>query len=190
MNGVWRRRALLALMALVAVLLPWLGEVYYPWPYQQIFLTAASRYRLSPYLLAAVARSESRFDPYATSRRGAIGMMQVMPRTGQYVAHTRSGQATPVLRRPGDSVEIGARYLRELMAEFSSETAALAAYNGGEANVQRWIASGTWRPGQPLSRIPYPETRDFVARVEWTSRWYAYLYPGHDASGGADASQR
>ncbi len=165
-------------MALFAVLLPWLGEVYYPWPYQQVFLTAARRYRLSPYLLAAVARSESRFDPFATSRRGAVGMMQVMPKTGQYVAHTGSGQAVPTLRRPGDSVDIGARYLRELMAEFSSQAAALAAYNGGEANVQRWIASDTWRPGQSLGRIPYPETRDFVARVERTSRWYAYLYPG------------
>ncbi len=69
MNGQRRRAALLALMALVAVLLPWLGDVYYPWPYQQVFLTAALRYDLSPYLLAGVARSESRFDPAATSRR-------------------------------------------------------------------------------------------------------------------------
>lgn len=180
MTGARRRNVCLALMALLAVLLPWLGEVYYPWPYQQVFLTAASRYRLSPYLLAAVARSESRFDPGATSRRGAVGMMQVMPATGRYVAHSGSGQAA--LRSPGASVEIAARYIQQLAREFSSLTGALAAYNGGEANVNRWIADGIWRPGQPLSRIPYPETRDFVARVEWTSRWYAYLYPGRDST--------
>ncbi len=180
MNGTRRRHALLALMVLVAVLLPWLGEVYYPWPYQQVFLSAATRYRLSPYLLAAVARSESRFDPGATSRRGAVGMMQVMPATGRYVAHSGSLQATRALRSPDVSVDIAARYLRQLFLEFSSASGALAAYNGGEANVHRWILTGTWRPGEPLSRIPYPETRDFVARVERTSRWYAYLYPGHD----------
>ena len=180
MNGTRRRRALLALMVLAAVLLPWLGEVYYPWPYQRVFLAAATHYRLSPYLLAAVARSESRFDPGATSRRGAVGMMQVMPATGSYVAHSGSRQAARALRSPEASVDIGARYLRQLLSEFASDTAALAAYNGGEANVQRWILSGIWRPGQPLSRIPYPETRDFVARVERTSRWYAYLYPGRD----------
>jgi len=176
MNGMVRRRALVAVMAVLAVLVPWLGEVYYPWPYQPVFLRAAARYDLSPYLLAAVARSESRFDPGATSRRGAVGMMQVMPATGRQVAGTE--QAAPALRSPGASVQIGARYLRQLAQEFSSETAALAAYNGGEANVRRWIARGVWRPGQSLLRIPYPETRDFVARVERTSRWYAYLYPG------------
>ena len=179
MSGQRRRSALLGLMALVAVLLPWLGGIYYPWPYRTVFLTAAARNELSPYLLAAVARSESRFDPAATSRRGAVGMMQVMPSTGRYVAHSVREGAASALRRPGASVEIGARYLRQLAQEFSSDTAALAAYNGGEANVQRWIAAGVWRPGEPLARIPYPETRDFVARVERTALWYAYLYPGH-----------
>jgi DNA repair protein RecN (Recombination protein N) len=122
MNGRFRRNALLAVMALAAVLVPWLGQVYYPWPYQQVFLAAAGRYGLSPYLLAAVARSESRFDPSATSRRGAVGMMQVMPETGQYVTHTGSRKALPALRQPGASVEIGARYLRELVAEVADLT--------------------------------------------------------------------
>ncbi len=187
MNGRFRRNALLAVMALAAVLVPWLGQVYYPWPYQQVFLAAAGRYGLSPYLLAAVARSESRFDPSATSRRGAVGMMQVMPETGQYVTHTGSRKALPALRQPGASVEIGARYLRELVAEFSSEAAAIAAYNGGQANVAQWIQQGIWKPGEPLARIPYPETRDFVARVERACSWYAYLYPGHSPADNAAA---
>ncbi len=176
MNGNRRRNALLALMLLLAVLLPWLGGIYYPWPYQSAFLSAADRYGLSPYLLAAVARSESRFDPAATSRRGAVGLMQLMPATGRYVS---GHDAHPALRSPGDNIALGARYLAQLLRQFSSQTAAIAAYNGGEANVHLWIARGVWRPGQPLQRIPYPETRDFVARVERTASWYRYLYPGH-----------
>jgi len=181
------RRAFLGFMLVLAVLVPWLGGSYYPWPYQRQFVAAARRYGLSPYLLAAVARSESRFDPSATSERGAVGLMQVMPATGRSLAKG-SDRRGARLRSPKASIELGARYLKQLDGEFHATTAALAAYNGGETVVAGWIGHGVWRPGQPLSRIPYGETRDFVARVERFAAWYDYLYPGYRDPGDAGSS--
>jgi len=177
-GGARRRRIWLAVMALCALLAPWMGAVYYPWPYRGYFLQAAARYRLSPYLLAAVARSESRFDPTARSRRGAVGVMQVMPATGGYLTHQDAGQAAMTLRSPEVSIDVGAHYLGILRSEFASSVGALAAYNGGDASVRQWIGAGLWHPGMPLGKIPFPETSDFVQRVLRDASWYAYLYPG------------
>lgn len=173
-----RRRLWLAGMALVSLLVPWLGAVVYPWPYQPLFLAASRKYGVSAYLLAGVARTESRFDPSAQSSRGALGLMQVLPATAAYLTHRPVKDVTPALRNPQFSIDVGAQYLSSLSAEFRDVTAAVAAYNGGDATVRGWIADGIWRPNMPPSRIPYPETAEFVERVRHFTRWYAYLYPG------------
>lgn len=171
-----RRMVWLAFMATLSIAAPWLGSVIYPWPYLGSFVSAARAQHISPYLLAAVARVESRFDPLAVSDKGAIGVMQVEPATGSYVGHF----SVPDLRQPAQSVAIGARYLRLLENEFGSTEVALAAYNGGDATVRAWIQAGVWQKGRPLSDIPYPETRFFVEKVvrDWAA--YSYLYPSID----------
>jgi hypothetical protein len=108
----------------------------------------ARRYRLSAPVLAAVIAVESEFNPRAVSRRGARGLMQLMPTTA-----ARLGVRDPF--DPRQNIDGGARYLRELMNRFSNDLPlALAAYNAGHRAV---VAHG----GVP----PYPETRAFVTRV-------------------------
>lgn len=175
-----RRMVWLAFMATLSIAAPWLGSVIYPWPYLRSFEAAARRQHVSPYLLAAVARVESRFDPLAVSDKGAIGVMQVEPATGSYLGHWPVPAADAHLRQPAQSVAIGAHYLRLLVNEFGSTTVALAAYNGGDTTVRAWIAAGVWREGRPLSEIPYPETRLFVERVLRDTAAYTYLYPSID----------
>ena len=176
--GVRRRRLFVVGMLLCSLLPPWLGEVYYPWPFRHAFLAASGKTGISPYLLAAVARSESRFDPQAQSRRGAVGLMQLLPSTAAYLTHRTRRAAAAELQDPDFSIDIGAEYLGMLVQEFGAMTPAIAAYNSGDATVRSWIAKGSWRPGLPLQRIPYPETRMFVRRVLTDARWYGYLYPG------------
>ncbi|EQD55034.1 lytic transglycosylase, catalytic, partial [mine drainage metagenome] len=147
------------------IAVPWLGSVIYPWPYFGSFVAAARSQQVSPYLLAAVAHVESRFDPLAVSHTGAVGVMQVEPATGSYLGHFPVPAADAHLRQPAQSVAIGARYLHLLEHEFGALDAALAAYNGGDATVRAWMRAGTWRQGRPISEIPYPETRLFVERV-------------------------
>ncbi|BCX82036.1 hypothetical protein MIT9_P1618 [Methylomarinovum caldicuralii] len=108
----------------------------------------AKKYALDPRLLHAVIRAESAYDPKAVSPKGAVGLMQLLPRTAR-----RYGIDDP--RDPKANLEAGARYLRDLLRRFKDVRLAVAAYNAGEAAVEKY---GNRIP-------PYRETRRYVARV-------------------------
>jgi hypothetical protein len=109
---------------------------------------AAQRYRLPEELITAVISVESNFDHAAVSRKGARGLMQLMPQTSALI-----GVRDP--HRPEENIDAGASHLRAMLDTFKNDLPlALAAYNAGEQNVVRYH-------GIP----PYPETRRFVARV-------------------------
>jgi soluble lytic murein transglycosylase-like protein len=111
---------------------------------------AAYRESVPPYLVAAVARVESNFDPRAISNKGAIGLMQVMPETAK-----RFGFDARRLHDPVHNVAAGATYLRWLLERYDGDLdRVLAAYNAGEGAVAKY-------DGIP----PYKETQDFVKRV-------------------------
>jgi hypothetical protein len=119
-------------------------------PYGDVLFEAARRHALNPRLLAAMARAESAYDAAALSRKGARGLMQVMPATAE-----RFGVRPDELWDPTRNVEAGARYLRFLVDRFGGDlTRVIAAYNAGEGAVDRY-------GGVP----PYRETRGYVARV-------------------------
>lgn len=154
----------------------------YPFPYRRMVFEYAERAGLDPYLVAAVIRAESRFNPGAESDRGALGLMQVMPDTGTWAAGRMGieGFRPDQLADPGTNLMIGTWYLAYLMAEFDGDAvAALAAYNGGLGRVRAWIEEGllAGRDSNPVV-IPYPETRRFVAGVLGDSRRYRGLYGG------------
>jgi soluble lytic murein transglycosylase-like protein len=118
-------------------------------PFAAEISAAAKTFDLEPALLHAVIAVESNYNPAALSPKGAVGLMQLMPGTSQ-----RFGVVDPL--RPQDNIRGGARYLSLLLARFDQDLAlALAAYNAGEEAVMR---HGRRVP-------PYPETRDYVARV-------------------------
>ena len=99
-------------------------------------------------LLRAVVQTESNFDPNAVSKKGAAGLMQLMPETAR-----RMGVSDPF--HPEENLEAGARYLKRLIAKYNGRLPlALAAYNAGENAVERY-------KGIP----PYPETQDYVRKV-------------------------
>lgn len=155
------------------------NEFTLPLAYQDVIREQAAAKRLDPALIAAVIYAETKFDP-RPSAAGAQGPMQIMPATAEYLAH-RSGATTFTtadLRTPAVNIAYGSYYLRYLLNEYHGRIVpALAAYNGGEANTNRWVAEARVR-GHPLgiSDIPFPETRAYVAKVLKAQWKYRHSY--------------
>lgn len=142
----------------------------YPLRYQAIVTGHARNYRLDPALLAAVIYTESKFRADAKSTSGAIGLMQLLPSTADGIAlHTGgSNFHRSDLYDPEINVRYGAWYLRHLLQKYRDERTALAAYNAGQDNVDRWRRSGLG--------IQFAETRAYVKRVEELKRIYRQAY--------------
>ena len=174
-----RRRgaALLVVFALVALLgalaAPDLvRQVTHPLEYEAEIRASAGKFGVEPSLVAAVIKAESRFDPEATSSRGAYGLMQLLPETARFVSE-RTGISGDY-RDPETNIRIGTRYLSYLQSRYDGDQRlALAAYNSGEGRVDRWLSRGDF----DVSRdIPFAETRDFVRNVIESQRVYEDLY--------------
>jgi soluble lytic murein transglycosylase len=107
-----------------------------------VLMREAERHKLDPLLLVALIRTESGFDAYAKSSVGALGLMQVMPDTGKYLA-TQAGfelGRTSNLYDIETNVELGTAYLAELLRRFGSLESALVAYNAGPSGARRILA--------------------------------------------------
>lgn len=151
-----------------------------PLAYQDIIREQAADKHLDPALIAAVIYAETKFDA-RTSPAGAEGLMQIEPQTALFLAH-RSGAKTfsvADLGTPEVNIAYGSYYLRFLLDHFGqNKVEALAAYNGGEANVDRWEALAR-AAGHHLGLrdIPFPETRAYVQKVLGAQRDYRRTYP-------------
>lgn len=148
----------------------WWERLWYPLEYEQIVRGHARNYSLDPALLAAVIYQESKFHADAKSSSGAIGLMQLLPDTAKGIALHTGGTAFRVddLYNPEINVRYGAWYLRHLLRKYDDEQTALAAYNAGQDNVDRWRRDG--------GGIRFAETRAYVDRVEELKAIYRRAY--------------
>jgi len=162
-----------------------LHELYYPlafWPEVEEASTATS---LDPYLILSVMREESRFEPGAQSVAGAIGLMQLMPRTAHLYSKNMKVNLknSPGLHNAGTNIMLGSYYLMHLLNKFGSVPLALAAYNGGEDAVNDWMKTGKYRTvDEFIEDIPYGETRIYVKKVMTTYFEYLRSNRGGDVS--------
>ena len=185
-----RRRAILVFLTVavgavgVVVAMPLfrraVNEFTLPLSYSDVIREQAAEKHLDPALIAAVIYAETKFDP-RTSAAGAVGLMQILPQTAEFLARRSGGTTFQVsdLSEPDVNIAYGSYYLRYLLDEYGgNKMLALAAYNGGEANVDRWIAEAR-RDGHAMTirEIPFPETRDYVAKVLEEQRNYRRTYP-------------
>jgi soluble lytic murein transglycosylase len=157
-----------------------LRRLIFPTPYADLIQEQADQRKLDPLVLYAMFRQESRFNPGAQSGAGALGLAQVIPTTAQGIAQnlqTPDFQADDLFR-PAVGVRFGAFYFdRQLDAMHGSLPGALAAYNGGLSNAQRW-AGGDSVTDQDLftEGIDYDETRGYVKLVVSYYGAYRRLY--------------
>jgi soluble lytic murein transglycosylase len=160
-------------------------DVFYPLGWRTELTDAASRASLDPFLVAAIVREESSFDPQARSRVGARGLMQLMPDTARQLAKGRGLPAgDDMLVDPAANLTLGSAYLATLMKEFGEPRLAVAAYNAGPARVREWWKGRASDDVEAwVELIPYDETRFFVRRVMLSWEEYRRLY-GTSAAGG------
>jgi soluble lytic murein transglycosylase len=152
----------------------------YPYPYQDIVTLYAEANGVSPALAASVIKHESKFSEHVHSPRGAIGLMQLMPETAEWI----SGQlgetefSVQMLHEPEINIRYGTWYLALLEQEFEGNLVlTLAAYNAGRGVVHEWMEENEWPPDfEDISAIPYLETRFFVERVLKDKKHYETLY--------------
>jgi soluble lytic murein transglycosylase len=175
-----------ALLAAIAAALAWpqvhhaVREITLPLRHEDIIRQQSREKGLDPALVAAVIYAESHFRDGQTSRAGALGLMQITPETARYIARKSGGTAFVVgdLATPQVNIAYGTYYLRYLLSRYDGKEAfALAAYNAGEGNVDRWIASARAHDrALTIDAIPYSETRAYVTRVQDAKHEYATNY--------------
>ncbi|MDA8200646.1 MAG: lytic transglycosylase domain-containing protein [Thermaerobacter sp.] len=148
-----------------------------PLQHAPLIFSSAAREHVSPWMVAAVIRTESGFRPDVVSQRGAVGLMQVLPGTAGWI-RGRTG-IRGALTNPATNIALGTWYLSYLLRRYHDQaTLALAAYNGGPHVVDDWLKAGVLTAKSPPAAIPYSETREFVTRVLWLQRAYGAVYAG------------
>ncbi len=158
----------------------WAWQCLYPRPYSSTVDRLEQRYAVPPGLVHSVMRQESGFRPEARSHVGAVGLMQLMPGTAERAARELALQhESERLTQAEYNLELGAFYLGKLLGSFDQRVAlAVTSYNAGPHAVSRWLDVG--KKSLPLdvwaARIPYEETRNYLARV--MSNWARYRYLG------------
>lgn len=181
----WKKLLLMILVLASLSYFVWQNEDFqrkylYPYDYQDTINFYADRYEVDRNLVASVILAESKFRQDATSVHGARGLMQIMPETGSWIATQIEDDSFSVekLYNVNMNIKYGTWYLSELQTEFEgNEVLALAAYNAGRGNVYEWMEKYHWDIDfKDYTKIPFPETREYVKRVLENKKHYNKLY--------------
>ena len=155
-------------------------EALFPKAYWSDLKRSAAANALDPYLVASLIRQESEFNPNAVSRANAVGLMQLLPKTGKLVAKEVKLQRynASQLYTPAVNLQLGTRYFRGMVDKFGgSFEYALAAYNAGSDRVDDWLSQGKYRdPQEFVESIPFTETREYVQAILRNASVYKQIY--------------
>lgn len=151
----------------------------YPTKFKQQIKTASEKYNLDSALVASIINTESSFDANAVSKKGAIGLMQILPSTAQWICQNSDieFESQQDLFDPQKNILIGCKYLQYLFEKFKDQTSALCAYNAGEGVVKNWLSNKDYSTDtKTLSTIPYPETKNYIQKISNNLKIYKVLY--------------
>ena len=153
----------------------------YPVAYTDLIAQYAEQYELDPYLVQSIMRCESSNDPNAVSRVGAIGLMQIMPDTGEWIGHKIDPElaySLDMLTDPATNIEYGCWYLNFLSSRFDGRMMEIiAAYNAGHGSVKEWLADTRFSQNGILVTIPFEDTARYYEDVMTAFQNYTTLYP-------------
>ncbi|OGO80317.1 MAG: lytic transglycosylase [Clostridiales bacterium GWC2_40_7] len=164
----------------IVILLDNTSRIMFPVKYKEYVSTYSGKYNLDPFLVLAIIKVESKFDPDAVSHKNARGLMQISLKTGQWGADVLKldGYDGNSLYDPETNISIGCWYLNVLAEEFDGNTdLILAAYNGGSGNVREWLKNKAYSStGKSLDKVPFRETDNYIKKVTNYRSIYKKLY--------------
>lgn len=149
----------------------------YPFPFVEVIEQQSQRHDLNPLLVTALIRQESRFEPDIKSKVGAVGLMQMMPKTGAWAAQNLNLK-TYTLENPDDNIKLGTWFLDQIHRTFNNNSLlAVASYNAGQGNMAKWMQQRkSMDPDEFVEAIPFDETKDYVKQVFGNYWNYLRLY--------------
>ncbi len=155
-------------------------KFFYPLKYSECIVKYSYKYKLDPYLVSAIIKTESNFNKDAKSNKNAYGLMQITPDTAKWAAEKMNIKNFNVemLNDADFNISMGCWYLSNLKEEFNDNMElVLAAYNGGRGNVQKWLKNSEHSSdGKNLHYIPFKETDKYVKKVKVNCNIYERLY--------------
>jgi soluble lytic murein transglycosylase len=155
-------------------------KVVFPVKYKDYIINYSVKNNIDPYLVFAIIKGESDFNPDAVSSKKAKGLMQISDKTGQWGAKVLKYKdyGNNSLFDPETNISIGCWYLRTLYSEFNNDLdLVLAAYNGGSGNVNEWLKDRDLSTsGKSLDKIPFKETENYLKKVKNYHTIYKMLY--------------
>ncbi|MDI9477005.1 MAG: lytic transglycosylase domain-containing protein [Natronincolaceae bacterium] len=182
-KGCLRFLILVLLLIIVVIALQnieWIIRTIYPVHYYDLVEEYAQKYEIDPYLVVAIMKNESRFNPTAVSRKGAKGLMQIAPITGKWASEELeiSNYSEDMLFQPELNIHFGIWYLDVLRQEFGNNVGLMVAgYNAGNGNVRKWLSNPKYsKDGETLHKIPFGETRIYQKRVLRDYKIYTKIY--------------
>ena len=153
-------------------------KTLYPLPYEVALRREAAKNNFDPMLAAGLIRQESTFQADAVSRKDAVGLMQVLPKTGRLMSkHLKLRYAKTKLFEPDFNIEVGMVYVANLLRDMGAPEYALAAFNAGEDRIALWRSERSYDEIPELvESIPFTETRDYVQIVLRNAEVYRMIY--------------
>ena len=142
-------------------------KVMYKKEYSEYVSKYSAEYEVDENLIYALIKAESNFEADAISNKNAIGLMQLMSATAEEVADKNDIQLTEEnILEPEVNIKIGTIYISTLLKKYECIEIALAAYNAGIGNVDKWIENGTIKAdGSDIENIPFKETNTYVRKI-------------------------
>ena len=187
--------AIFLLVCLCGVAIFLYNKLAYPLKFEREILNASKQFNVDKKIIASIINAESHFNCNAISSKGAIGLMQIMPETAEYVVKKilneknfdvkelrESGFDIELLNKkvskenllePQANIKIGTYYFSYLMSKFNNFDVAICAYNAGEGNVKKWLLDSRYSDdGKTLKKIPYQETRNYLNKIKLNLKVY------------------
>ena len=154
------------------------NECFYPMTYKEEIYTLGNTYGVKSALIASVANVESNFKEEAVSNKGAVGVMQLMPSTAEWLANKLGIEYYEKKLFEGEyNLELGSYYLAYLINYFKDEKLGICAYNAGQGNVSLWLKNKDYsKDGKTLDKIPFEETKNYINKVYKNYNYYKNRY--------------
>ncbi|MDO5017829.1 MAG: lytic transglycosylase domain-containing protein [Lagierella massiliensis] len=178
--------ALLIVILLASFAVVGYGTMTRPVEYVEEINKYSQEYNVDPLLVLSVIKVESNFNPSATSHMNAVGLMQLIPKTSQWISEKMGIEySDEILQDPQTNIQLGTYYLSYLLNHFGDTDLAIIAYNGGMGNVQKWLDDGLiGKGGEGFENIPIDEARYYDIKVKKNYEIYKTFYQGEELENG------